>query len=306
MVSCRLPGLRTCSALLSRPLNTSGVRYYVNRKEGKKGYFAGEADWREWLPETQLTWLLYRFEKWMGKQSRELYPLSIDICNSGGRFGMPIPRPELALRPGFVKGSWEWHMHMYGAALYWHLAITPGEPVHEIDIDRLRGKSLLELACMRGGGSRYLAEVAGTSEYVATDESQENIEFCRELHPPFTSLRFERAENTGLAEQYEADSFDFVLCVEAASDFKNKTCFMKGVQHVLRPGGCVLLCDAFTIPSLRETLDCMKSAGLTQEVCVDIGKWVRATGLSPVDIAESNSGFGVAPAVYMRIIGRKL
>ena len=75
-------------------------------------------DWREYLPETLASKVTFRLQKWWNqRRSADLYPEYLDICNSGGKFGTPIPEHQLVLRKGFPKGSWEWQMHMDGAAL---------------------------------------------------------------------------------------------------------------------------------------------------------------------------------------------
>ena len=193
-------------------------------------------------------------------------------------------------------------MHMYGAALYWHLATTIGESIVDVDKDLLRGKRVLEVECMRGGGARYLAEVTGASTYVATDEREENIEACL-FHQPLPSLSYEQLKLSDLSKRFDAGAFDALLCIEAGAGF-DKEGFVDGAKHVLESGGLVLMCDAFMQDQLRELLKHLEQS-FDLLVCTDIGKWVRATGLSPVDIAETHSIFGVAPCTYMRIVARK-
>ena len=249
----------------------------------------------------------FQMERWFGKANASTYPPILDICNSGGKFGMPIPRPDIVLWKGFPKGSWEWQMHMYGAALYWHVAMTSGESILDVREDHLREKSVLEVGCMRGGGARYLAEVAQPREYVATDALQDNISACMSIHtihmplPP--NLRYEQADMGSLHTQFGADAFDALLCVE--TDIEDKTAFAQSAREVLRPNGLILLCDAFMPLALRDLLDSLKAQDFDIEVCTDIGKWVRATGLSPVEIGESHSVYGVAACTYMRIVARK-
>ena len=198
-------------------------------------------------------------------------------------------------------------MHMYGAALYWHVAATPGESIVDVKEDLLRDKSVLEVGCMRGGGARYLAEVAAPREYVATDALLDNINACNNIHVPLPpNLRYEQADADALHEKYGNDAFDALICVEAAADIQNTDAFAQSVGSVLRPNGLLLLCDAFTPDALHSLLDSLKTQNFDIEVCTDIGKWVRATGLSPVEIGESHSVYGLAACTYMRIVARKM
>lgn len=248
-----------------------------------------------------------RLQKWWNqRRSAEIYPFFLDICNSGGKFGMPIPEYHLVLRKGFPKGSWEWQMHMYGAALYWHMATSRGESMVNLDENMLRNKKVLELECMRGGGARYLAQVAGPAEYVATDENGENIQICQAIHEPLPpGLSFQQVKVAEIPNTFEKESFDAVLCVESCSELDKKE-FVQSAGHVLRPGGLLLLCDAFMQDQVRELLKELERSDFEVEFCTDIGKWVRATGLSPVNIPETHSVFGVAGFTYMRILARKL
>ncbi|CAE7247165.1 unnamed protein product [Symbiodinium necroappetens] len=284
----------------------AAVRKYWARKNPKRGYVAELPDWRNYLPETLMSRFFFQLEKWLGKRSASTYPPILDICNSGGKFGMPIPRPEIVLQKGFPKGSWEWQMHMYGAALYWHVAVTRGEAITDVREDLLRGKSVLEVGCMRGGGARYLAEVAEPEEYVATDDSEDNIRLCNSVHAPLPpSLRYEQADACSLHSKYGVDAFDALICVEAVADIEDKAAFVESARAVLRSEGLLLLCDAFMPRGLQDLMDSLKAQHFDVEVCTDIGKWVRATGLSPVEIGESHSMYGVAACTYMRIVARK-
>ena len=69
--------------------------------------------------------------------------------------------------------------------------------------------------------------------------------------------------------------------------------------------GFCWLCDAFMPRALHDLMETLKAQHFDVEVCTDIGKWVRATGLSPVEIGESHSMYGVAACTYMRIVARK-
>ena len=51
--------------------------------------------------------------------------------------------------------------------------------VQEADPELLRGKDVLEVGCMRGGGARYLMEAAEPRRLLAVDNVQEHIESCR-------------------------------------------------------------------------------------------------------------------------------
>ena len=258
----------------------------------------GLPDLQESLPESILGRLAFLMQRWWTDKRTDLYPPHLDICNSGGKFGVAIPKPELVLRKGFPKGSWEWNMHMYGAALYWQLATATGDSMSDTDSELLRGKRILEVSCMRGGGARYLAEVTGAGKYVAVDEREENIETCKS-HDPWPSLSYERLSVRDFSTRFAAGDFDVLLCVEAGADFE-KVEFAEQAEHVLSSGGLLLMCDVFMKDQVRELLSNLEHH-FEVLVCQDIGKWIRPTGLCPIDIGETD---GVAPCTYLRIVAR--
>lgn len=223
------------------------------------------------------------------------YPSNTDFCNCGIDMGTSIPRADLVKRDDVVEGTREWRMQLYGAALYWHLATTPGEAPGKADVDMLRGKDVLEVACMRGGGARYLKEVAGPRLYVATDAVDSHVERCRGEGPEVEGLRFEVADAAALSDAFAADTFDVVMCVQAAASFGDLPGFGRGLMHVLRPEGRVILCDALSRQAMKDVLDALQDAGLEVDVIADLGRNVDAVGLCKVPRGVS----------YLRIVARK-
>lgn len=211
-----------------------------------------------------------------------VYPAKAHICNCGIDVGVQIPRPDLVKRDDIEVNSREWRMQIYGAALYWHMATTPGEKLSELDPDMIRGKDVLEVACMRGGGARYLAEVAGPRRYVATDNVQEHVDLAKKLHLPFAGLEFELADAHDLQAIYPSESFDFVLCIQASATFGDMRKFFQGAWHVLRPGGKLMICDALTRDTLKIILDVTEELGFATDAMKDISRGVNAVGLCQV------------------------
>jgi len=224
-----------------------------------------------------------------------VYPSKADICNCGADFGYQLPRVDLLLREGMEPDSKDWRMQMYGATLYWHCATHFGALAKDVDVDMLRGKDVLEVACMRGGGARWLAEVVGTRTYLATDNVEQHIERAQKAHKPWPGLRYELADATSLSGSYAAESFDFVLCIQASLKVGTASRFIRSVVPVLRPGGRVIICDAFLRDQLKEILDAADAEGLTVEVCADMSRAVHAVGLCTISKGLS----------YLRLLLRK-
>ncbi|CAK0799326.1 unnamed protein product [Prorocentrum cordatum] len=213
-----------------------------------------------------------------------MYPPEVDICNCGADLGRPIPRPDLLACSDLEEGTLPWRIQMYGAALYWHVASVPGDQHGTLDLNMLRGKDVLEVGCMRGGGARYLATVAGTRSYVATDIEDEHIELCRRRWLPSGDvrhpggLRFEVAAAAKLAEVYPADCFDFVLCVQSIALFADPEGFVRSARHVLRPGGRLVICEALSRRHLQKLLTSVEGAGLVCDAVNDLSGAVNSVG----------------------------
>ncbi|CAK0841226.1 unnamed protein product [Prorocentrum cordatum] len=143
----------------------------------------------------------------------------------------------------------------------------------------MRGKDVLEVACARGGGARYLAEVAGPRSYVATDYLESNLEICRRTHSPLENLEFRLVDASEIGDIFPAASFDFVLCVQAVTHFQDARKFVFGASQVLRPGGGLLMCDTFQRDKLQAVLDAAEEFGLVADATVDISRAVHAVGL---------------------------
>jgi len=237
----------------------------------------------EYLPEQQLISAWNRFWRWYDKRLGDRrWPEVIDICTRGADFGVRIPQPELVLRSCIAHGSSEWRLQLCGAALYWHLAsVAAGRASVESDAKPLTGLDVLEVACLRGGGARYLAKIAGPRSYVATEGSIERVEVCRRRHIAEAPdlLQFQQVPAEALSEHFPASSFDLVISVEPGDRIgESPHAFAAGIAQVLRPGGKLLLCDMLSSTALEAMLDALAKAGL-QHQCQDLTQPVKAAGV---------------------------
>lgn len=236
-----------------------------------------------------------RFVQWSySKLGDKMYPAKVDICNCGIDLQIQVPQPELLNREGFERDSTEWRMQLYGAALYWYAATMPKEKMGSADPDMLRGKDVLEVACMRGGGARYLVEVAGPRSYVAVDNVQENIDVCQR-HSSHEALRFELADAMALANNFAVESFDAILCVQAVASFDDVPRFIRDASQLLRPGGRLIIMEGLIRDKFKQVLDTAQEEGLHLDVCADLSRAVHAVGLCKVPTGIS----------YLHIVARK-
>jgi O-methyltransferase len=112
----------------------------------------------------------------------------------------------------------------------------------------LRGKSVLEVGCGRGGNCYYLARYAGAAHVCGLDRSAESIRFCRRVHR-YRTVSF--VQGTADALPFGMSSFDAVLSVEAAHCYRDTDPFLGEVRRVLKPGGVFCIVDLWSLPILE-------------------------------------------------------
>ena len=101
-------------------------------------------------------------------------------------------------------------------------------------------KKVLEVSCGHGGGASYLMRTLHPTSYTGLDLNTVGIEFCRKRHN-LSGLSFVQgnAEHLPFPDQ----SFDAVINVEAAINYRDVPRFFAEVQRVLRLGGYFLYAD---------------------------------------------------------------
>ncbi len=98
------------------------------------------------------------------------------------------------------------------------------------------GRTVLDIACGQGYGAWLMAERWGAARVAAVDSAPEALAAARRYFPsPRIEYREGRAEQ--LAELYPPEHFDLVVSLETIEHLADPTAFLRGVRHVLRPGG---------------------------------------------------------------------
>lgn len=200
-----------------------------------------------------------------------------DIMNCGVDLGKPLPQHELLVRAGMEKGSQPFHQQLYGAALYWHAATTDSSG--NFDATLFRDRDVLEVGCHLGGGARYLAEVCGTRNYVATDIDDTCINSCMQTHAE-SPVYYRTADATALDKTHQPAMFDVVLCIEvvAQMELEHIALVLAGAKHVLRPGGIVVISDLFELRHMEQLEQVSEDIGLKIEHVQDISERVKGVG----------------------------
>jgi ubiquinone/menaquinone biosynthesis C-methylase UbiE len=130
----------------------------------------------------------------------------------------------------------------------------------------LAGKEILEVSCGHGGGASYLMRTLHPASYTGLDLNTVGVEFCRRRHT-LVGLDFVEgnAENLPFPDQ----SFDAVINVEAAINYRDVPRFFAEVARVLRPGGHFLYADiryADEISAWERDLAAIPMRRLTEQV----------------------------------------
>lgn len=109
---------------------------------------------------------------------------------------------------------------------------------HAVRDVSLTGRDVLEASCGRGGGASFLYRTFAPESYIGIDLSAENIRLARQRAdgPQF------RLGNAELLE-FEAQSFDVVINIEASHLYEDRRAFFAEVLRVLKPGGYFCYAD---------------------------------------------------------------
>lgn len=152
-------------------------------------------------------------------------------------------------RPRSLESFAESGFHNYG---YWepgiHSQKDACEKLMEVLLSSIPQKAgnILDVACGMGGTTRYLLKYYAPQSVTGINISAKQLSSCRLRAPGCTFL-----EMSATDMQFADNSFDNLICVEAAFHFVTRSRFLDEAHRVLRPGGRLILSDILPVASRR-------------------------------------------------------
>jgi MPBQ/MSBQ methyltransferase len=98
--------------------------------------------------------------------------------------------------------------------------------------------NILDVACGKGATSQYLTRHYAPHMITGINISPKQLAVCRANVPGATFLMMDAAKMT-----FPDASFDNIICVEAAFDFRFREQFLRHALRVLKPGGSLVITD---------------------------------------------------------------
>jgi cyclopropane fatty-acyl-phospholipid synthase-like methyltransferase len=106
----------------------------------------------------------------------------------------------------------------------------------------LEDKSILEVGCGRGGGSKWISNTYNVKMY-GCDITPVNIEVCKKNEKENLIYTVMDADDL----LYESESMDIILSIEASQAFENLENFLKKSFNILKSGGNLIIIDMYPI-----------------------------------------------------------
>lgn len=153
-------------------------------------------------------------------------------------------------------------------------------------LDVQAGERVLDVACGRGKSSYMLNGMHPEAVVVGLDLLDINIQVSRAL---FQGRNLTYVAGSAMDLDFPDESFDRVMCLEAAFHFPDRSRFLHEAHRVLRPGGRLVVIDfAWNTDADRERVDHLET-----RVVREVWQWDDLFSLSDYERGATQAGFSV-------------
>lgn len=140
---------------------------------------------------------------------------------------------------------------------------------------------ILDVACGTGATTRYLLNCYAPQQVTGINISAKQLDTCRQMAPGCRFLEMDAAELT-----FADDSFDAIICVEAAFHFRTREKFLREALRVLKKGGVLVLSDALISSVGKEQRPHFPEANFTEQLD-DYHELYRRVGFAEVVMEDA-------------------
>ncbi|CDW73059.1 UNKNOWN [Stylonychia lemnae] len=185
----------------------------------KLGFFETKLSKEEWK---------YLYNKYL----QETYYPQLDTAN----YGFAILSEDGIYLDNYKRNESVLNYQLYDHAVLMHANISD-----------LRGKTLMDVSCGRGGGLRHLIEEFNPSIAYGVDISQESLNFSEKLIGSQHKTKIEYiqadAEKLMSVQQLSESSVDVLINIQSSHCYDDLRKFFEGVKYLLKEDGVFIYAD---------------------------------------------------------------